>query len=65
MPTNPPESMQHHLRQLRRTSFVRALIARGQIDEDAVVSSDEIRAQLFGISPDDTDTDTDVVDARG
>ncbi|WP_211771016.1 ATP-binding protein [Kutzneria sp. CA-103260] len=45
-----------------KTSFVRALIARGQIDEDAVVSSDEIRAELFGTSP--TDADPDAADAR-
>jgi predicted kinase len=36
-----------------KSSFVRALIARGQIDEDAVISSDEIRAELFGASPTD------------
>lgn len=41
-----------------KTSFVRALIAHGQIDEDAVVSSDEIRAELFGTSA------TDAADAR-
>lgn len=34
-----------------KTSFVRALIARRQIDAEAVVSSDEIRAELFGSSP--------------
>ncbi|MFF9808407.1 AAA family ATPase [Streptomyces coeruleorubidus] len=34
-----------------KTSFVRALIARRQIDAEAVVSSDEIRAELFGTSP--------------
>ncbi|QRX95194.1 ATP-binding protein [Streptomyces noursei] len=45
-----------------KTSFVRALIARGQIDEDAVVSSDVIRAELFGTSP--TDADSDAADAR-
>jgi len=45
-----------------KTSFVRALIAHGQIDEDAVVSSDEIRAELFGTSP--TDADPDAADAR-
>ncbi|MFJ6479513.1 AAA family ATPase [Streptomyces sp. NPDC091682] len=33
-----------------KTSFVRALIARRQIDAEAVVSSDEIRAELFGTS---------------
>ncbi|MFF7987367.1 AAA family ATPase [Streptomyces sp. NPDC007901] len=45
-----------------KTSFVRALIAHGQIDEDAVVSSDEIRTELFGTSP--TDADPDAADAR-
>jgi predicted ABC-type ATPase len=34
-----------------KTSFVRALVARRQIDADAVVSSDEIRAELFGVPP--------------
>lgn len=34
-----------------KTSFVRALTARGQIDEEAVASSDEIRAELFGTAP--------------
>ncbi|WP_329587234.1 ATP-binding protein [Kitasatospora sp. NBC_01250] len=34
-----------------RTSFVRALLARRQIDEQAVVSSDEIRAELFDTAP--------------
>ncbi|MFF5897029.1 AAA family ATPase [Streptomyces argenteolus] len=46
-----------------KTSFVRALIAHGQIDEDAVVSSDEIRAELFGTSP-TTDADPDAADGR-
>ncbi|MEU6235756.1 ATP-binding protein, partial [Kitasatospora sp. NPDC047058] len=45
-----------------KTSFVRALIARGQIDEEAVVSSDEIRAELFGTSP--AEADPDAADAR-
>ncbi|WP_406432251.1 ATP-binding protein [Streptomyces sp. NBC_00631] len=45
-----------------KTSFVRALIAHGQIDEDAVVSSDEIRTELFGTSP--ADADLDAADAR-
>ncbi|MET7695974.1 ATP-binding protein [Streptomyces sp. NPDC005483] len=45
-----------------KTSFVRALIARRQIDEEAVVSSDEIRADLFGTSPVEADSDT--ADAR-
>ncbi|MER5738816.1 ATP-binding protein [Streptomyces sp. NPDC002262] len=40
-----------------KTSFVRALIARGQIDGEAVVSSDEIRAELFGTSPDEAESD--------
>ncbi|WP_343240277.1 ATP-binding protein [Streptomyces sp. SID14515] len=31
-----------------KTSFVRALVERGQIEAEAVVSSDEIRAELFG-----------------
>ncbi|WP_343245969.1 ATP-binding protein [Streptomyces sp. SID5785] len=31
-----------------KTSFVRALVACRQIDEDAVVSSDAIRAEFFG-----------------
>ncbi|MEU9095801.1 AAA family ATPase [Streptomyces sp. NPDC087901] len=43
-----------------KTSFVRALIARRKIDAEAVVSSDEIRAELFGGSP----ADGDEVDAR-
>jgi predicted kinase len=45
-----------------KTSLVRALIARGQLDEDAVVSSDEIRAELFGTSP--TGADPDAADVR-
>ncbi|WSQ49233.1 AAA family ATPase [Streptomyces sp. NBC_01220] len=45
-----------------KSSFVRALIARGCIDEDAVVSSDEIRAQLFGTAP--TEAHTDAADAQ-
>jgi RimJ/RimL family protein N-acetyltransferase/predicted kinase len=45
-----------------KSSFVRALIARGQIAEDAVVSSDEIRAELFGSSPAEANSDT--ADAR-
>ena len=40
-----------------KTSFVRALIERRQIDAEAVVSSDEIRAQLFGSSPAETESD--------
>ncbi|MDQ7806790.1 ATP-binding protein [Amycolatopsis sp. A133] len=42
-----------------KTSFVRALIARGQVDAEAVVSSDEIRAELFGTAP-----PSDAADAR-
>ncbi|RAJ48782.1 hypothetical protein K388_06863 [Streptomyces sp. KhCrAH-43] len=45
-----------------KTSFVRALIARGQIDAGAVVSSDEIRAELFGASP--GEAESDAADAR-
>ncbi|MFG2334263.1 AAA family ATPase [Streptomyces sp. NPDC048604] len=46
-----------------KTSFVRALIARRQIDEEAVVSSDEIRAELFGTSPAQAESDA-AADAR-
>ncbi|MFG3644696.1 AAA family ATPase [Micromonospora sp. NPDC047762] len=45
-----------------KSSFLRALIALGQIDADAVVSSDEIRAEFFGSSP--TDVDSEAADAR-
>ncbi|MGW1184041.1 AAA family ATPase [Streptomyces drozdowiczii] len=45
-----------------KTSFVRALIARRQIDAEAVVSSDEIRAELFGSSP--AEAESDAADAR-
>ncbi|NED10845.1 ATP-binding protein [Streptomyces sp. SID9124] len=45
-----------------KTSFVRALIARGQIDAESVVSSDEIRAELFGASPEEAESDA--ADAR-
>ncbi|MGC5341284.1 GNAT family N-acetyltransferase [Streptomyces sp. DT171] len=45
-----------------KSSFVQALIARGHIDEDAVVSSDEIRAELYGTSP--AEANTDAADAR-
>ncbi|MEU2246598.1 ATP-binding protein [Streptomyces sp. NPDC019224] len=41
-----------------KTSFVRALIARRQIDAKDVVSSDEIRAELFGTSPAPAESDT-------
>ncbi|MGC5544776.1 ATP-binding protein [Streptomyces griseus] len=42
-----------------KTSFVRALVERGQIEAEAVVSSDEIRAELFGAAggPEPTDSD--------
>ncbi|MEU6106383.1 AAA family ATPase [Streptomyces flaveolus] len=45
-----------------KTSFVRALIARRQIDAEAVVSSDEIRAELFGVPP--AEVDSEAMDAR-
>ncbi|MEV5846369.1 ATP-binding protein [Streptomyces sp. NPDC051985] len=45
-----------------KTSFVRELIARRQIDPESVVSSDEIRAELFGTSPAEAVSDT--ADAR-
>lgn len=45
-----------------KTSFVRALIARRQIDAEAVVSSDEIRAELFGTSP--AEVESGAADAR-
>ncbi|MFJ6462130.1 AAA family ATPase [Streptomyces sp. NPDC091387] len=45
-----------------KTSFVRALIAQGRIDAEAVVSSDEIRAELSGPFP--AQVDSDAVDAR-
>ncbi|MFE9835223.1 AAA family ATPase [Streptomyces sp. NPDC005551] len=44
-----------------KTSFVRALIARRQIDEESVVSSDAIRAELLSTSP--PEADSDVADA--
>ncbi|MFI0591737.1 AAA family ATPase [Streptomyces griseus] len=55
-----------------KTSFIRALVERGQIEAEAVVSSDEIRAELFGAAggpePTDSDaadaTDSDAADAR-
>lgn len=45
-----------------KTSFVRALIAREQVDAEAVVSSDEIRAEIFGTLPAQAESDT--ADAR-
>ncbi|SNB85532.1 ATP-binding protein [Streptomyces sp. PgraA7] len=48
-----------------KTSFVRALVERRQIDVEAVVSSDEIRAELFGVSAEPADSDAaDAADAR-
>ncbi|MFC9341532.1 AAA family ATPase [Streptomyces sp. NPDC057020] len=40
-----------------KTSFVRALVARQQINAEAVVSSDEIRSELFGTSPAQAESD--------
>ncbi|MFF0712109.1 AAA family ATPase [Streptomyces bauhiniae] len=45
-----------------KTSFVRALIESGRIDAEAVVSSDEIRAELCGTSP--AQAEPDAADAR-
>ncbi|XCM32380.1 ATP-binding protein [Streptomyces parvus] len=45
-----------------KTSFVRALVERWQIEAEAVVSSDEIRTELFGASAEPADTDA--ADAR-
>ncbi|MER6854066.1 ATP-binding protein [Streptomyces flaveolus] len=45
-----------------KTSFVQALIESGQIDAEAVVSSDEIRAELFSTSP--AEAESDAADAR-
>ncbi|SCE45259.1 AAA domain-containing protein [Streptomyces sp. Termitarium-T10T-6] len=45
-----------------KTSFVRALVERRQIEAEAVVSSDAIRAELFGVSAEPADTDA--ADAR-
>ncbi|MFE2347860.1 AAA family ATPase [Kitasatospora cineracea] len=45
-----------------KTSFVRELVAGGRIDAGAVVSSDEIRAELFGSAP--GGADSDAADAR-
>ncbi|MET8726786.1 ATP-binding protein [Streptomyces parvus] len=45
-----------------KTSFVRALVERRQIEAEAVVSSDEIRTELFGASAEPADTDA--ADAR-
>ncbi|WP_228993496.1 AAA family ATPase [Streptomyces sp. DH8] len=45
-----------------KTSFVRALVERGRIEAAAVVSSDEIRAELFHASSEPGDSDA--ADAR-
>jgi predicted kinase len=45
-----------------KTSFVRALLARRQIAAEAVASSDEIRAELFGTSP--AEAESKAADAR-
>ncbi|WP_424571203.1 AAA family ATPase [Streptomyces sp. CH-036] len=45
-----------------KTSFVRALIEGRRIEAEAVVSSDEIRAELFGASAEPADSDA--ADAR-
>ena len=45
-----------------KTSLIRALIAHRRIDRAAVVSSDAIRAELFGTPP--AETDSDAADAR-
>ncbi|WP_239475277.1 ATP-binding protein [Streptomyces sp. CS131] len=48
-----------------KTSFVRALVDGRQVEADAVVSSDEIRAELFGASAEPADSDAaDAADAR-
>ncbi|WP_181010943.1 ATP-binding protein [Streptomyces sp. SM13] len=47
-----------------KTSFVRALVERGQIEAEAVVSSDEIRAELFGAAGGSEPADSDAADAR-
>jgi predicted kinase len=45
-----------------KSSFVQALIACGHIEKQAVVSSDDIRAELFGASP--AEAHTDAADAQ-
>ncbi|MFE6915206.1 AAA family ATPase [Streptomyces rubiginosohelvolus] len=45
-----------------KTSFVRALVEGRQIEAEAVVSSDEIRTELFGASAEPADSDA--ADAR-
>ncbi|MCX4708672.1 ATP-binding protein [Streptomyces griseus] len=46
-----------------KTSFVRALVERRQIEAEAVVSSDEIRAELFGAPGRPEPTDPGAADA--
>ncbi|MEV0577473.1 MULTISPECIES: ATP-binding protein [unclassified Streptomyces] len=45
-----------------KTAFVRELVARGSLDPEAVVSSDAIRAELFG--DEGADAVCDAADAR-
>jgi len=47
-----------------KTSFVRALIASGRLDEEAVVSSDEIRAELFRTAPAQAESDAAIFGER-
>ncbi|WP_435239668.1 AAA family ATPase [Streptomyces sp. YPW6] len=48
-----------------KTSFVRALVERRQIEAEAVVSSDEMRLELFGAVSEPADSDAaDAADAR-
>ncbi|MEU5324874.1 ATP-binding protein [Streptomyces parvus] len=48
-----------------KTSFVRALVEGRQVAVEAVVSSDEIRTELFGASAEPADSDAaDAADAR-
>ncbi|MFG2506976.1 AAA family ATPase [Streptomyces rubiginosohelvolus] len=48
-----------------KTSFVRALVEGRQVDVEAVVSSDEIRTELFGASAEPADSGmADAADAR-
>ncbi len=48
-----------------KTSFVRALVEQGRIGAEAVVSSDDIRTELFGAASELADADAaDAADAR-
>ncbi|MDW4917457.1 ATP-binding protein [Streptomyces californicus] len=40
-----------------KTSFVRALVEQGRIGAEAVVSSDDIRTELFGAAPEPADVE--------